>query len=92
MQPISEACNACGVGFGAYSCLKCSFFEDDTRKQQYHCSDCGATLLVPLVRRWWLCTCQIAHLWTCDTNTQLSKRSYYCCGCGLLEATSSASF
>lgn len=40
-QPISETCTSCGTGFGAYSCLKCSFFEDNTEKEQFHCADCG---------------------------------------------------
>ncbi len=40
-QPVGETCVGCGVQFGAYTCLKCCFFEDDTSKQQFHCAACG---------------------------------------------------
>ena len=40
-QPVGLTCIGCGVAFGAYSCLKCCFFEDDTSKQQFHCAACG---------------------------------------------------
>ena len=40
-QPVGESCIGCGVQFGAYTCLKCCFFEDDTSKQQFHCAACG---------------------------------------------------
>lgn len=40
-QPVAERCAACGVQFGAYSCNKCNFFDDDTSKEQFHCTDCG---------------------------------------------------
>lgn len=40
-QPVGAACMGCGVRFGAYSCLKCCFFEDNTTKQQFHCAACG---------------------------------------------------
>lgn len=41
-QPIAPYCGACGAGFGAYVCLKCSFFEDAEDKKQFHCDACGA--------------------------------------------------
>jgi len=40
-QPVGASCAACGVGFGAYACLRCCFFDDDLRKQQFHCDACG---------------------------------------------------
>ena len=40
-QPVSATCAGCGVEFGAYSCLKCCFFDDDLEKQQFHCEACG---------------------------------------------------
>ncbi|CAK0772451.1 hypothetical protein CVIRNUC_003964 [Coccomyxa viridis] len=40
-QPVGLTCIGCGVAFGAYACLKCCFFEDDTSKQQFHCTACG---------------------------------------------------
>lgn len=40
-QPVGETCVGCGVQFGAYTCLKCCFFEDDISKQQFHCAACG---------------------------------------------------
>jgi hypothetical protein len=40
-QPTSSACISCGSNFGAYSCLRCNFFDDDLSKQQYHCDECG---------------------------------------------------
>ncbi|KAL4856014.1 E3 ubiquitin-protein ligase [Chlorella vulgaris] len=40
-QPVGTCCTACGVSFGAYSCLTCRFFDDDLSKQPYHCDQCG---------------------------------------------------
>jgi len=40
-QPVAQECSSCGVSFGRYSCMQCNFFDDDTTKQQFHCSDCG---------------------------------------------------
>ena len=40
-QPVSETCSTCGVRFGAYSCLICRFFDDDTSKGAFHCDGCG---------------------------------------------------
>lgn len=40
-QPVAATCVGCGVEFGAYSCLKCCFFDDDLEKQQFHCEACG---------------------------------------------------
>eukprot|EP00887_Chlorella_sp_A99_P003656 scaffold7.g3656.t1 len=40
-QPVGDHCASCGVSFGAYSCLKCPFFDDDLSKKPYHCDDCG---------------------------------------------------
>ena len=38
---LGHKCGACGAAFGAYACLRCCFFEDDTRKRQFHCDQCG---------------------------------------------------
>ncbi len=40
-QPVGKECKACGVQFGCYSCLICNFFDDDLKKLQFHCEDCG---------------------------------------------------
>ncbi|KAK9916092.1 hypothetical protein WJX75_008499 [Coccomyxa subellipsoidea] len=40
-QPVASVCAGCGCDFGAYSCLKCCFFDDDLQKQQFHCEACG---------------------------------------------------
>ena len=42
-QLSAERCvdTECGTVFGAYTCLKCNFFDDVTSKQQYHCDKCG---------------------------------------------------
>ena len=32
----------CQVSFGAYGCLRCAFFEDETAsRKQFHCEQCG---------------------------------------------------
>jgi hypothetical protein len=43
-QPVSKECAGCGVQFGRYACLVCNFFDDDTKKLQFHCEDCGEQL------------------------------------------------
>ena len=40
-QDTALSCAGCGVAFGAYACLRCRFFDDDLRKQQFHCDACG---------------------------------------------------
>ena len=40
-QAVAAACAACGTRFGAYACLECRLFDDDTGKQQFHCDECG---------------------------------------------------
>lgn len=40
-QPASRTCCNCGVVFGRYCCLVCHFYDDDTSKEQFHCTDCG---------------------------------------------------
>eukprot|EP01023_Acetabularia_acetabulum_P064211 TRINITY_DN8247_c0_g2_i7.p2 TRINITY_DN8247_c0_g2~~TRINITY_DN8247_c0_g2_i7.p2 ORF type:complete len:209 (-),score=8.49 TRINITY_DN8247_c0_g2_i7:335-961(-) len=40
-QSKRERCKQCNVRFGLYTCLRCSLFDDDTSKQQYHCDGCG---------------------------------------------------
>ena len=41
VQPFGVACVACGTQFGRYACTLCRFFDDDCRKQQFHCEKCG---------------------------------------------------
>jgi len=36
-----DPAEGCGVAFGAYGCLKCNLFDDNTTKRQFHCDDCG---------------------------------------------------
>ncbi|KAG2437922.1 hypothetical protein HXX76_005538 [Chlamydomonas incerta] len=40
-QPKSKSCAVCGVTFGRYSCMECSFYDDDLSKDCFHCKDCG---------------------------------------------------
>ena len=40
-QPVSGCCRSCGQTFGAYFCLPCRFYDDDTSKGQFHCDGCG---------------------------------------------------
>ncbi|CAD7698853.1 unnamed protein product, partial [Ostreobium quekettii] len=40
-QPVAPRCRTCGVAFGAYTCMVCNFFDDDTAKEQFHCAGCG---------------------------------------------------
>ncbi len=40
-QPVSQQCQNCSVTFGEYTCMECVFFDDDTKKKQFHCDDCG---------------------------------------------------
>lgn len=40
-QPVASSCTSCGVSFGAYSCLICPFFDDDSTKGAFHCAECG---------------------------------------------------
>jgi RING finger/CHY zinc finger protein 1 len=39
-QPKALSCCACRVTFGKYGCLKCSFYDDDITKEQFHCDEC----------------------------------------------------
>ncbi|PNW70402.1 hypothetical protein CHLRE_17g718300v5 [Chlamydomonas reinhardtii] len=41
MQPKAKECANCCVTFGRYSCLECSFYDDDLSKECFHCKDCG---------------------------------------------------
>ena len=40
-QLVADHCNTCGAAFGAYTCTKCPFYDDDLSKQTYHCEACG---------------------------------------------------
>ncbi|GIL64065.1 hypothetical protein Vafri_18041 [Volvox africanus] len=40
-QQKASSCSNCGVAFGRYTCLLCSFFDDDLSKECFHCKDCG---------------------------------------------------
>ncbi|GFR50562.1 hypothetical protein Agub_g12836 [Astrephomene gubernaculifera] len=40
-QEKASHCTQCGVAFGRYTCLLCSFFDDDVTKECFHCKDCG---------------------------------------------------
>ncbi|KAG2494262.1 hypothetical protein HYH03_007617 [Edaphochlamys debaryana] len=40
-QEKARSCSGCGVAFGRYTCLLCSFFDDDLTKECFHCQDCG---------------------------------------------------
>lgn len=36
-QPKAAECCNCGVAFGRYVCLACSFYDDDLAKECFHC-------------------------------------------------------
>ncbi|KAH8949320.1 hypothetical protein BDL97_10G025400 [Sphagnum fallax] len=40
-QDVRQVCENCGVHMGEYFCSICKFFDDETKKQQYHCDSCG---------------------------------------------------
>ena len=40
-QPAGPDCAGCGTAFGAYTCMRCCFFDDDLSKKQFHCDFCG---------------------------------------------------
>lgn len=37
-QLKARSCAGCGVAFGRYCCLLCSFFDDDLSKECFHCT------------------------------------------------------
>lgn len=41
VQPHHQTCTNCGVVMGAYYCPVCVFFDDDLRKEIFHCDGCG---------------------------------------------------
>ncbi|KAG2449871.1 hypothetical protein HYH02_005394 [Chlamydomonas schloesseri] len=40
-QPKATHCVQCHIRFGRYSCMECSFYDDDLSKECFHCKDCG---------------------------------------------------
>ncbi|XP_022992470.1 E3 ubiquitin-protein ligase MIEL1-like [Cucurbita maxima] len=40
-QEVSKSCSKCNVNMGEYFCGICKFYDDDTRKKQFHCDACG---------------------------------------------------
>lgn len=41
IQPVSNECILCETIFGVYFCGICNFFDNDIKKQIYHCTECG---------------------------------------------------
>lgn len=43
IQPPDRLCKnqSCRITFGAYFCLECRLYDNDTSKKQFHCSGCG---------------------------------------------------
>jgi hypothetical protein len=37
-QDKARVCRGCKVAFGRYSCLQCSFFDDNLSKECFHCA------------------------------------------------------
>lgn len=40
-QPAAKVCAKCGVNMGEYFCEVCKFYDDEIKKKQFHCDDCG---------------------------------------------------
>jgi len=40
-QSPQASCEICGTTFGAYFCGVCNLFDDDVKKDQFHCDKCG---------------------------------------------------
>jgi len=40
-QPVAPHCCSCSVSFGAWTCMKCKFFDDELTRDQFHCDKCG---------------------------------------------------
>lgn len=41
IQPLQQNCQNCGLQFGKYFCLECKLFDDEEKRQQFHCKGCG---------------------------------------------------
>lgn len=41
VQGVSDKCKTCGERFAKYFCRKCSLFDNDITKKQFHCDKCG---------------------------------------------------
>lgn len=50
-------CVNCGVCMGKYFCNICKLYDDDTSKQQYHCSGCGICRIGGRDNFFHCCTC-----------------------------------
>ncbi|GMH31014.1 hypothetical protein Nepgr_032857 [Nepenthes gracilis] len=40
-QPVAKVCSSCGVNMGEYFCQVCKFYDDEIKKKQFHCDECG---------------------------------------------------
>ncbi|PON96641.1 43kDa postsynaptic protein [Trema orientale] len=40
-QQVAQVCSNCGVNMGEYFCGICKFYDDETKKKQFHCDECG---------------------------------------------------
>eukprot|EP00271_Cylindrocystis_brebissonii_P006683 TRINITY_DN19448_c0_g1_i1.p1 TRINITY_DN19448_c0_g1~~TRINITY_DN19448_c0_g1_i1.p1 ORF type:complete len:330 (+),score=49.32 TRINITY_DN19448_c0_g1_i1:271-1260(+) len=40
-QEVNHVCVNCGVCMGLYFCATCKFYDDDVKKEQFHCNLCG---------------------------------------------------
>ena len=69
-QATGLACAGCGVAFGAYACLRCRFFDDDLRKQQFHCDACGICRVGGRANFFHCATCGCCYAATLEARTR----------------------
>ncbi|KAK9827252.1 hypothetical protein WJX81_003160 [Elliptochloris bilobata] len=67
-QATGPACVGCGAAFGAYACLRCCFFDDDLRKQQFHCDACGICRVGGRANFFHCATCGCCYAATLEGN------------------------
>lgn len=74
-QAAGLACAGCGVAFGAYACLRCRFFDDDLRKQQFHCDACGICRVGGRANFFHCATCGCCYAATLEARSRRSHRA-----------------
>ncbi len=71
-QDTGPACEGCGAAFGAYACLRCCFFDDDLRKQQFHCDACGICRVGGRANFFHCATCGCCYAATLEVRPRLA--------------------
>ncbi|EFN57272.1 hypothetical protein CHLNCDRAFT_21534, partial [Chlorella variabilis] len=76
-QQVAANCAACGVDFGAYSCLVCRFFDDELGKQPYHCAQCGICRIGGRDNYFHCATCGSCYAMQLKGNHQCVERAMH---------------